>query len=111
MNWRLRSQSVDGLSFDDIPKLLNEALGLIKQLPIVPSVINEIEAGVEFIKDVVDEIPSTIDDLLKIIQGALDGGIGDLENLIGQLIPIIDGADLPPNLQQIVDQIKQFLGD
>ena len=111
MKRRLRSQSVDGLSFDDIPKLLNEALGLIKQLPIVPSVINEIEAGVEFIKDVVDEIPSTIDDLLKIIQGALDGGIGDLENLIGQLIPIIDGADLPPNLQQIVDQIKQFLGD
>ena len=45
------------------------------------------------------------------IQNQVDGGIGDLENLIGQLIPIIDGVDLPPNLQELVDQIKQILGD
>ena len=90
---------------------LNEALGLIKQLPIVPSVINDIEAGIEFIASALGEIPSTIDDLLKIIQGALDGGIGDLENLIGQLVPALDSVDLPPNLQELVDQIKQILGD
>ena len=71
--------------------------------------INDIEAGIEFIKDVVGEIPSTIDDLLKIIQGALDGGIGDLENLIGQLVPALDSVDLPPNVQKLVDQIKQIL--
>jgi len=96
---------------DDIPKLLNEALGLIKQLPIVPSVINDIEAGIEFITDVVGEIPSTIDDLLKMIQNAVGGGTDDIESLIGQLIPILDGVDLPSNLQELVDQIKQILGD
>jgi len=96
---------------DDIPKLLNEALGLIKQLPIVPSVINDIEAGIEFIRDVVGEIPSTIDDLLKMIQNAVGGGIDDIENLIGQLLPALDGLDLPPILQELVDQIKQILGD
>ena len=72
--------------------------------------INDIDAGIEFIADALGEIPSTIDDLLKIIQNQVDGGIGDLENLIGQLIPIIDGVDLPPNLQELVDQIKQILG-
>ena len=73
--------------------------------------INDIEAGIEFIASALGEIPSTIDDLLKIIQGALDGGIGDLENLIGQLVPALDSVDLPPNLQELVDQIKQILGD
>ena len=60
-------QNLLNSGIDDIPKPINEALGLIKQLPIVPSVINDIEAGIEFIKDVVGEIPSTIDDLLKLI--------------------------------------------
>merc|ERR1719327_1350411 len=96
---------------DDIPKLINEALGLIKQLPIVPSVINDIEAGIEFITDVVGEIPSTIDDLLKLIQNAVGGGIDDIENLIGQIVSALDGIDLPPDVQKLVDEIMMFLNN
>ena len=73
--------------------------------------INDIDAGIEFIADALGEIPSTIDDLLKIIQNQVDGGIGDIENLIGQIVSALDGIDLPPNLQELVDQIKQILGD
>ena len=31
--------------------------------------------------------------------------------MIGQLLPALDGLDLPPILQELVDQIKQILGD
>ena len=60
-------------------------------------------------QDVVGEIPSTIDDLLKMIQNAVDGGIGDIENLIGQIVSALDGVDLPPEVQKLVDEIVKFL--
>ena len=31
--------------------------------------------------------------------------------MIGQLLPALDGLDLPPILQELVDQIKQILGN
>ena len=31
--------------------------------------------------------------------------------MIGQFLSVLDGVDLPPNLQELVDQIKQILGD
>jgi hypothetical protein len=104
-------QDLLNAGIDDFPKLINEALGLIKQLPIVPSVINDIEAGIEFIKDAVGEIPDTLDQLIKMIQNAVGGGMGDLENLIDQILSALDGVDLPPNVQKLVDEIVMFLNN